>query len=46
MISMQDCAGAILYSSDRAVEVCLEALQMLGCVLSIPRPCARSSIRH
>ena len=28
----QDCAGAILYSSDRATEVCLEALQMLGCV--------------
>ncbi|BGP33896.1 hypothetical protein JCM10296v2_005703 [Rhodotorula toruloides] len=26
----RDCAGAILYSSDRATEVCLEALQMLG----------------
>ncbi|GAA6014395.1 hypothetical protein JCM10207_005446 [Rhodosporidiobolus poonsookiae] len=29
-ISRRDCAGAILYSSDRAVEVTLEALQMLG----------------
>ncbi|GAA5999242.1 isovaleryl-CoA dehydrogenase [Rhodotorula paludigena] len=29
-VSRRDCAGAILYSSDRAVEVCLEALQMLG----------------
>jgi isovaleryl-CoA dehydrogenase len=29
-ISRRDCAGAILYSSDRALEVTLEALQMLG----------------
>ncbi|GAA5862655.1 hypothetical protein JCM1840_002625 [Sporobolomyces johnsonii] len=29
-VSRRDCAGAILYASDRAVEVCLEALQMLG----------------
>ncbi|GAA5833365.1 hypothetical protein JCM9279_001504 [Rhodotorula babjevae] len=29
-VSRRDCAGAILYSSDRATEVCLEALQMLG----------------
>lgn len=27
---LQDCAGAILYSSDRAVEVALEAMQCLG----------------
>lgn len=33
----QDCAGAILYSSDRATEVCLEALQMLGCVFHCSR---------
>jgi alkylation response protein AidB-like acyl-CoA dehydrogenase len=26
----QDCAGAILYSSDRAVEVAIEAMQCLG----------------
>ncbi|ORX41298.1 acyl-CoA dehydrogenase/oxidase [Kockovaella imperatae] len=29
-ISRQDCAGAILYSSDRAVEVALDAQQCLG----------------
>ncbi|GAA5893909.1 hypothetical protein JCM6882_003125 [Rhodosporidiobolus microsporus] len=29
-VSRRDCAGAILYASDRAVEVTLEALQMLG----------------
>ena len=29
-VSRRDCAGAILYSSDRAVEVALEAMQMLG----------------
>ena len=26
----QDCAGAILYSSDRAVEVAMDAMQCLG----------------
>ncbi|KAI0705911.1 acyl-CoA dehydrogenase/oxidase [Cytidiella melzeri] len=29
-VSRRDCAGAILYSSDRAVEVSLEAMQCLG----------------
>jgi len=29
-ISRRDCAGAILYSSDRAVEVALDAMQSLG----------------
>ncbi|GAA6033823.1 hypothetical protein JCM8097_000359 [Rhodosporidiobolus ruineniae] len=29
-VSRRDCAGAILYASDRAVEVTLEALQLLG----------------
>ncbi|KIP12334.1 hypothetical protein PHLGIDRAFT_82139 [Phlebiopsis gigantea 11061_1 CR5-6] len=29
-VSRRDCAGAILYSSDRAVEVALEAMQCLG----------------
>ncbi|WWC57652.1 uncharacterized protein I303_100185 [Kwoniella dejecticola CBS 10117] len=29
-VSRQDCAGAILYSSDRAVEVAMEAQQCLG----------------
>ena len=29
-VSRQDCAGAILYSSDRAVEVAMEAQQSLG----------------
>ncbi|KZT69785.1 acyl-CoA dehydrogenase NM domain-like protein [Daedalea quercina L-15889] len=29
-VSRRDCAGAILYSSDRAVEVTMEAMQMLG----------------
>ncbi|BGP56932.1 hypothetical protein JCM8202v2_004568 [Rhodotorula sphaerocarpa] len=29
-ISRRDCAGALLYSTDLAVNVCLEALQMLG----------------
>ncbi|WRT63271.1 uncharacterized protein IL334_000174 [Kwoniella shivajii] len=29
-VSRQDCAGAILYSSDRAVEVALQAQQCLG----------------
>ncbi|SPO47789.1 probable isovaleryl-CoA dehydrogenase [Moesziomyces antarcticus] len=29
-ISRRDCAGAILYSSDRCVEVTTEAMQMLG----------------
>ncbi|KAK4050972.1 hypothetical protein OIV83_003101 [Microbotryomycetes sp. JL201] len=29
-VSRRDCAGAILYSSDRAVEMGLEAMQMLG----------------
>ncbi|EIW73251.1 isovaleryl-CoA dehydrogenase [Tremella mesenterica] len=29
-VSRQDCAGAILYSSDRAVEVSMEAQQCLG----------------
>ncbi|BGP18276.1 hypothetical protein JCM10213_007907 [Rhodosporidiobolus nylandii] len=29
-VSRRDCAGAILYASDRAVKVTLEALQMLG----------------
>ncbi|ORY83572.1 acyl-CoA dehydrogenase/oxidase [Leucosporidium creatinivorum] len=29
-VSRRDCAGAILYSSDRAVELGLEAMQMLG----------------
>lgn len=29
-ISRRDCAGAILYSSDRAVEVTMEGMQMLG----------------
>ncbi|GAA5864868.1 hypothetical protein JCM3774_004255 [Rhodotorula dairenensis] len=29
-ISRRDCAGALLYSSDLSVSVCLEALQMLG----------------
>ncbi|GAA5825477.1 hypothetical protein JCM11251_007002 [Rhodosporidiobolus azoricus] len=29
-VSRRDCAGAILYASDRACEVTLEALQMLG----------------
>ncbi|KAI5474518.1 acyl-CoA dehydrogenase NM domain-like protein [Pseudohyphozyma bogoriensis] len=29
-VSRRDCAGAILFSSDRAVEVALEAMQMLG----------------
>ncbi|EJU00717.1 acyl-CoA dehydrogenase NM domain-like protein [Dacryopinax primogenitus] len=29
-ISRRDCAGAILYSSDRAVEVAMEAMQCLG----------------
>jgi isovaleryl-CoA dehydrogenase len=29
-ISRRDCAGAILYSSDRAVEVTMEAMQCLG----------------
>lgn len=30
VIQSQDCAGAILYSSDRAVEVAIEAMQSLG----------------
>ena len=30
LCSSQDCAGAILYSSDRAVEVALDAMQCLG----------------
>ena len=29
-VSRRDCAGAILYSSDRAVEVASEAMQSLG----------------
>jgi len=29
-VSRRDCAGAILYSSDRAVEVALDAMQCLG----------------
>ncbi|KAF9246362.1 acyl-CoA dehydrogenase/oxidase [Melanogaster broomeanus] len=29
-ISRRDCAGAILYSTDRAIEVALEAMQCLG----------------
>ncbi|KAI1794662.1 acyl-CoA dehydrogenase NM domain-like protein [Ganoderma leucocontextum] len=29
-VSRRDCAGAILYSSDRAVEVTMEAMQCLG----------------
>ncbi len=29
-LPIQDCAGAILYSSDRAVEVALDAMQSLG----------------
>lgn len=29
-VSRRDCAGAILYSSDRAVEVCSEAMQSCG----------------
>lgn len=29
-ISRRDCAGAILYSSDRAVEVTMDAMQCLG----------------
>ncbi|TBU35651.1 acyl-CoA dehydrogenase NM domain-like protein [Dichomitus squalens] len=29
-VSRRDCAGAILYSSDRAVEVTMEAMQSLG----------------
>ncbi|GJE87109.1 isovaleryl-CoA dehydrogenase [Phanerochaete sordida] len=29
-VSRRDCAGAILYSSDRAVEVAMEAMQCLG----------------
>ncbi|SCZ88283.1 BZ3500_MvSof-1268-A1-R1_Chr10-2g02906 [Microbotryum saponariae] len=29
-VSRRDCAGVILYSSDRAMEVTLEAMQMLG----------------
>ncbi|KAJ3519938.1 hypothetical protein NM688_g9229 [Phlebia brevispora] len=29
-VSRRDCAGAILYSSDRAVEIALEAMQCLG----------------
>ncbi|KAI7958009.1 hypothetical protein MJO29_006226 [Puccinia striiformis f. sp. tritici] len=29
-ISRRDCAGAILYSSDRALEVAIDAMQMLG----------------
>jgi isovaleryl-CoA dehydrogenase len=29
-VSRRDCAGVILYSSDRCVEVALEAMQMLG----------------
>jgi len=29
-ISRRDCAGAILYSSDRAVEVAIDAMQSLG----------------
>jgi isovaleryl-CoA dehydrogenase len=30
-LTSQDCAGAILYSSDRAVEVAMEAMQCLVC---------------
>lgn len=30
VLTEQDCAGAILYSSDRAVEVAMEAQQCLG----------------
>jgi len=29
-VSRKDCAGAILYSSDRAVEVTMDAMQILG----------------
>jgi isovaleryl-CoA dehydrogenase len=32
---MQDCAGAILYSSDRAVEVAMEAQQCMVSPLSV-----------
>jgi alkylation response protein AidB-like acyl-CoA dehydrogenase len=28
--TLQDCAGAILYSTDKAIEISLEAMQCLG----------------
>ena len=42
----KDCAGAILYSSDRAVEVTMEAMQMLGGNGYINGMCPRLSPDH